>query len=141
MIDRYWGGMLDVGATTFWEGFNLEWTQNAGRIDELVPRGMKDIHGDFGEHCYVGFRHSLCHGWAGGPTAWLSRHVLGVEPVAPGCSKITIKPHLGRLAWAKGTFPTPHGPVSINVHKSADGTLQVDYTAPPGVEVVKENAN
>ena len=22
---------------------------------------MKDIHGDYGEFCYKGFRHSLCH--------------------------------------------------------------------------------
>ena len=92
MIDRYWGGMLDVGATTFWEGFDLDWTVNSGRIDEMVPPGKKDIHGDFGEHCYIGFRHSLCHGWAGGPTAWLSRHVLGVQPMAPGCSKLSIDP-------------------------------------------------
>ena len=39
------------------------------RIDELVPPGKKDLHGDFGAYCYVGFRHSLCHGWASGPTA------------------------------------------------------------------------
>jgi hypothetical protein len=47
-ISRYWGGMLDVGATTFWEDFDLAWTENAGRIDELVPAGKKDLHGDFG---------------------------------------------------------------------------------------------
>ena len=72
-IRTYWGAMLDFGATTFWEDFNLEWTNNAGRIDELVPPGKKDIHGDYGAYCYVGFRHSLCHGWASGPTAWLSQ--------------------------------------------------------------------
>ena len=79
-IRAYWGGMLDLGATTFWEDFDLGWTENAGRIDELVPPGKKDIHGDFGAYCYIGFRHSLCHGWAGGPTAWLSQHVLGIRP-------------------------------------------------------------
>ena len=36
--------MLDVGATTFWEDFNMEWLPDAGRIDELVPAGKKDIH-------------------------------------------------------------------------------------------------
>ena len=61
-IRTYWGAMLDFGATTFWEDFNLQWTNNAGRIDELVPSGKKDIHGDYGAYCYVGFRHSLCHG-------------------------------------------------------------------------------
>jgi H/ACA ribonucleoprotein complex subunit 4 len=37
-----------------------------------------DIHGDFGDHCYRGFRHSLCHGWASGPTAW-ARRIVGAE--------------------------------------------------------------
>ena len=76
-IRQYWGAMLDLGATTFWEDFDLEWTANAARIDELVPPGKKDIHGDFGNYCYKGFRHSLCHGWASGPTAWLSRARAG----------------------------------------------------------------
>lgn len=105
-ISQYWGGMLDFGATTFWEDFDLAWTQDAGRIDEMPTAGKKDLHGEFGAHCYVGFRHSFCHGWAGGPTAWLSKHVLGIVPVAPGCAKMTITPDLGRLEWAEGTFPS-----------------------------------
>jgi hypothetical protein len=63
--------MLDLGATTFWEDFDFAWTDNAARIDELVPAGKKDVHGGYGAYCYIGFRHSLCHGWASGPTAWL----------------------------------------------------------------------
>ncbi len=31
-IRRYWGGMLDVGAISFWEDFDLDWLDNAGRI-------------------------------------------------------------------------------------------------------------
>ena len=46
IISQFWGGMLDMGATTFWEDFDLDWTRNAGRIDEFVPEGKKDIHGD-----------------------------------------------------------------------------------------------
>lgn len=53
----------------------------------------KDIHGDCGAYCYVGFRHSLCHGWASGPTSWLSRHILGVEVIEPGCRQVRITPH------------------------------------------------
>lgn len=67
IIRRFWGGMLDLGATTFWEDFNLDWTADAAGIDDFVPKGKKDIHGDFGEYCYPGFRHSLCHGWASVP--------------------------------------------------------------------------
>lgn len=58
--------MLDMGATTFWEDFDMDWMENAARIDQIVPAGKKDIHGDYGAYCYRGFRHSLCHGWASG---------------------------------------------------------------------------
>lgn len=132
-ISQYWGGMLDVGATTFWEDFDLAWTKNAGRIDEPVAPGKKDLHGDFGAHCYVGFRHSFCHGWAGGPTAWLSRNVLGITPAEPGFTKVRITPHLGRLAWAEGSYPTPKGPIRVRHEKQADGSIKSTVHLPDGV--------
>lgn len=76
VIRDYWGGMLDLGATSFWEHFELDWMENAGRIDELTPEGKVDVHATYGDYCYVGLRHSLCHGWASGPTAWMSEFVL-----------------------------------------------------------------
>lgn len=123
VIRTYWGAMLDLGATTFWEDFNLDWLPNAAGIDELVPVGKKDIHGDFGAYCYEGFRHSLCHGWASGPTAWLSEFVLGVEVLAPGCRVVRVTPHLGDLQWAEGTFPTPYGLISIRHERTDDGRI------------------
>ena len=71
MMKEYYGGMLSRGATTFWEDFNLEWLEGSGRIDELPKPGEKDLHGDFGDYCYKGFRHSLCHGWSSGPISFL----------------------------------------------------------------------
>jgi hypothetical protein len=136
-ISQYWGGMLDFGATTFWEDFDLAWTKDAGRIDELVAPGKKNLHGDFGAFCYVGFRHSFCHGWAGGPTAWLSENVLGVTPVAPGCAEVRIAPHLGRLAWAQGTYPTPKGPIHVRHDKQPDGSIKTVVKLPEGVVRVK----
>lgn len=97
--------MLNLGATTFWEDFNLDWVANAGRIDELVLPGKKDIHGDCGAYCYVGFRHSLSHGWASGPTPWLTEHVLGITVVEPGCKAIKIEPHLEDLTFAEAASP------------------------------------
>ena len=66
MLKEYYGAMLDKGATSFWEDFDIEWTENSCRIDEFPKDGQKDIHGDFGKFCYVGFRHSLCHAWSCG---------------------------------------------------------------------------
>lgn len=137
-IRSFWGGMLDLGATTFWEDFNLDWMDNAGRIDEPTPAGKHDVHRDYGAYCYKGFRHSLCHGWASGPTSWLTRHVLGVEVVSPGATTIRIIPHLGDLDWAEGTFPTPQGIVKIRHTKQPDGSVHSDIQAPAGVNVLKE---
>lgn len=134
-VRTYWGAMLDLGATTFWEDFNLDWLPNAGRIDELVPAGKKDIHGDYGAYCYQGFRHSLCHGWASGPTAWLSQNVLGVKPIEPGFTRVRITPQLGNLQWVEGTYPTPRGPIHVRHERKADGTITSKIDAPPGVQV------
>ena len=136
-IRQYWGGMLDMGATTFWEDFDLDWTVNATGIDELVPKGKKDIHADFGAYCYKNLRHSLCHGWASGPTSWLTAHVLGVQTLEPGCKKLRIEPHLGDLQWVKGTFPTPFGVVHIKHTKDADGKVKTEVKAPKEVTIVK----
>ncbi len=134
-IRTYWGAMLDFGATTFWEDFNLEWTNNATRIDELVPPGKKDLHGDCGAYCYEGFRHSFCHGWASGPTAWLSQNVLGVKPLEPGFKRVRITPQLGNLKWAEGTYPTPLGPIKVRHERQPDGSVKSKIEVPPGVEV------
>jgi hypothetical protein len=136
-LRTYWGGMLDLGATTFWEDFNLKWTANAGRIDELVPEGKADIHGDFGDYCYKGFRHSLCHGWASGPTAWLSEHVLGVKIVKAGCKVVRIEPHLGDLQWVEGTFPTPRGILKVRHEKQSDGSVKSEVEAPAGIKIAE----
>ena len=96
-----------------------------------------DIHSSYGNYCYKGFRHSLCHGWASGPTTWLSAHVLGVKVLEPGCKKVAIEPHLGNLKWAKGTFPTPYGVIKISHKVDADGKVISDVQAPQGVEIVK----
>ena len=137
LIRKYWGAMLDLGATTFWEDFNLDWMKNAARIDEMVSEGKVDVHRDYGAYCYLSYRHSLCHGWASGPTAWLSRHVLGVEVVDAGCRTLRIRPHLESLLWAEGSWPTPFGPVSIRHEKHADGSISSKINAPAEVKVLK----
>jgi len=137
-ISSYWGAMLDLGATTFWEDFDFDWVENAARIDELVPEGKKDVHGGYGAYCYIGFRHSLCHGWASGPTAWLSEHVLGVTPLEPGFKRVRIVPQLGRLKWAEGAYPTPHGSIKVRHERQPDGSIKSQITAPTGITVVRE---
>ena len=89
---------------------------------------------------YRGFRHSLCHGWASGPTAWLTRFVLGVEILEPGCKKIRVCPHLDGLDWAKGSYPTPFGVIKLEHKRLPDGSIRTAVQASPEIELVYENA-
>jgi len=136
-IRTYWGGMLDMGATTFWEDFDLAWMANSSRIDQLPEPGKNDIHGDFGDYCYKGYRHSLCHGWASGPTAWLSEYVLGIKPLEPGFRVVAIEPHLADLQWAEGSFPTPLGVIKVRHEKNSKGVVVSTIEAPEGMLIKK----
>ncbi len=131
LIRRYWGAMLDFGATTFWEDFDLDWIQNASRIDEPPVPGKKDLHADFGNYCYQGLRHSFCHGWASGPTTFLSERILGVRFLEPGGKRILVQPDLGNLEFVRGEVPTPQGPVTV----AADASGRIQVNAPKGTEI------
>lgn len=134
IMKEYYGGMLDKGATTFWEDFDVEWIKDSGRIDELPKEGLKDVHGDYGNYCYKGFRHSLCHGWSCGPVAFLSENVLGVNIDDFGCKKITVSPSLGDLKFAKGGVPTPYGTVEIS-HTATGKGVKTEIVAPKEIEI------
>ncbi len=137
-IRQYWGGMLDLGATTFWEDFDLDEAKNAGRIDEIVPAGKLDYHRNTGAYCYIGLRRSLSHGWASGPTAWLTEHVLGFTVIEPGCKVIKIEPHLGDLQWVEGSFPTPYGVIRVKHVKGANGKIKTEVLeAPSHVKIIR----
>jgi len=135
IIREYWGGMLKMGATSFWEDFDIKWMENSSRIDEITPEGMNDIHGDFGRYCYRQFRHSLCHGWASGPTPFLSEQIAGIEILESGCKKLKIRPNLGDLEWIKVTYPTPFGNILVHAEK-VDGQIKTKITAPEEIKVI-----
>ena len=125
VIRDYWGGMLDLGATTFWEDFDVLDVANSGRIDTVIPSGKFDIHGDF-----------LCHGWESGPTPWLTQYVLGIH-VMDGGKTIKIEPHLGDLKFAKGTFPTKYGIFKVSHVRGADGKIKTSLEVPEGLTVTQ----
>ena len=137
-LRNYWGAMLDMGATSFWEGFDVSWTNNAVRVDEMPVAGKPNIHSDFGDFCYKGCRNSLCHGWSCSPASLLIHQVLGIRPVAPGCREIEIQPFLGDLEWVEGALSTPLGPVEVKARKKEDGTLKVDISAPDGIKIIRK---
>lgn len=135
IISAYYGGMLDLGATTFWEDFDVDWAKSAGRIDEIVPNGKDDVHGDFGKHCYTGFRHSLCHAWSSAACPFMSRYILGIEVLSP--KVVRISPNLGKLRYAQGTYPTPYGELKVAHMRREDGTVSTQIIAPSQLKILR----
>ena len=135
---EYYGGMLSMGATTFWEDFDVDWMRNSARLDEFPKEGQNDIHGDFGQFCYKQFRHSFCHAWSVGIIQFLYEQVLGVQISNGGFKKVKIKPYLGEMSYVKGSIPTPYGRIFIECKKNANGEIFAKYSAPKEVEILLE---
>ena len=75
---------------------------------------------------------SLCHGFSATPTYQLSRHVLGVAPVAPGFASATLSPDLADLDHAEGIVPTPRGDVEARLKRTSKGFI-AHYRLPAGL--------
>jgi len=131
----FWGGMLDLGATTFWEDFDIKWLENAGRIDEIVPADKVDVHLTYGGYCYKRLRHSLAHGWASGPTSWMSSKIMGLFPLDAGSLVVRLEPHMAGLKWIEGSLPTPYGPVKVRLEQLEDGRVRAEVSAPEQVRI------
>jgi hypothetical protein len=58
-------------------------------------------------------RSSAAHAWSTGATSALSRYVLGPEPTRPGWRRWRVKPRPAAIGWARGSAPTPHGPLRV----------------------------
>ena len=113
IIKEYFGAMLSRGATTFWEDFDMEWLNGSGRIDEIPEDGVKDIHGDYGAHCYKNFRHSLCHGWASGVLSFVIEYIFGLH--LTGKDEYTLTPHPWGIEKLYAKIPINSGWLEINI--------------------------
>ena len=92
----YWGGMLRLGATSFWEKYDP--AQSGADHYAMYARP---------------FRKSLCHAWGASPIYLLGKYYLGVKPTSPGYATYTVEPVLGGLEWMEGTVPTPDGEITL----------------------------
>lgn len=95
-IRDYWGGMLDLGATSFWEKYN----PNEKGTEHLAMYGRP-------------FGKSLCHAWGASPIYLLGKYYLGVKPEKEGYKEFSIRPVLGDLQYMEGSVPTPNGDIKI----------------------------
>lgn len=130
----YWGGMLKLGATSFWEEYN-------------PAKQGAEHYAMYGRE----FGKSLCHAWGASPLYLLGKYYLGVKPTAPGYSEYVVEPNLGGLEWMQGKVPTPDGDIELYVSKeqvkikgaTGEGTIKLKSRTQPTGEnvtaVAKEN--
>jgi len=95
-MKNYWGGMLKLGATSFWEEYNPD----KKGVEHLAMYGRP-------------FGKSLCHAWGASPIYLLGKYYLGVQPGTPGYETYTVEPNLGGLAWMEGKVPTQQGDIEL----------------------------
>jgi hypothetical protein len=104
----------------------------ADRLPDLYPRWLQflvDGYDTIGE-CWGWGTH--VHGWSCTPTRDVIFYTLGITPAAPGYAKARIAPRLGRLTWAKGSAPTPHGLIHVEV---SDGSVVINSPIPVELEL------
>lgn len=92
----YWGGMLSLGATSFWEKYD----PTESGVQHYAMYGRP-------------FGRSLCHAWGASPIYLLGKYYLGVKPLEPGFQRYAVEPVLGGLKWMEGEVPTPHGNIKV----------------------------
>ena len=112
---NYWGGMLQLGATSFWE----EYDPAKKGAEHLAMYGRP-------------FGKSLCHAWGASPLYLLGKYYLGVKPTAPGYASYTVEPSLGGLQWIQGKVPVPAGTIDVYCNSS-----QIKIKSPAGNGVLK----
>lgn len=133
VIRDYFGAMLDMGATAFWEDFDIDWlSDNPLPVTALPDKMRKNIHADYGKFCYTGLRHSLCHGWSSGFIDFFFGYVLGIKPTEVAYKSVKITPHLCGLDYAEGELPTVFGNVYVR-HEVKNGVVVSTVRLPHGV--------
>jgi alpha-L-rhamnosidase len=114
-MKEYWGGMLNLGATSFWEEYNPSQSGAA----HLAMYGRK-------------FGKSLCHAWGASPIYLLGKYYLGVKPTSAGYATYVAEPSLGGLQWMEGKVPTPDGDISLRM-----SATEIKITGACGIGTLK----
>lgn len=116
-IKKYWGGMLELGAATFWEEFD--------------PSKSGSDH--YSMYCDP-YGKSLCHAWGASPIYLIGRYCFGVKPVTAGFNEFIVEPYLGCFKSLDSQIPIKDGEITftlengvLTVTSSRDGgTLRVN---------------
>ena len=70
------------------------------------------------------------HAWGAAPASIIPRHLMGVQPLAPGFEQILIQPQPGSLEWAELTTPTIRGPVTVRFNHLPHKSIHLETETP-----------
>lgn len=72
------------------------------------------------------------HAWSAHPNFDFLTIVAGIRPKSPGCSTVSIEPHLGSLRSVVSAMATPKGMVEVNYASRTSG-VSAEISLPPDV--------
>lgn len=104
LIKSYYGRLIDLGATTWWETFNA------------------NLH----------YWAALSHGWGSSPTWFLTSYVLGLQ--RKGTNTWLLKPALAGVEYVEGKIPLQSGKIQASWENLGCGDQRIELTAPSGTE-------
>ncbi len=117
MLKNYWGGMIEKGATTFWESYFPE----QSRVENYAMYGRP-------------YGKSLCHAWGSSPIYLIGKYILGVRPTSPGYATFEVVPNAACFRSFSGKVPAGKGTVSVTL---SDGKYTVLSDTGGGTLIVK----
>lgn len=95
-MKEYWGGMIERGASTFWEEFDP---------NQSVEEQYSMYDDPYGK--------SLCHAWGANPIFIISRYFAGLYPTKPGYETFCVEPRLEMFEEFSTELPVKNGAVEI----------------------------
>ena len=116
-----WGGMLRLGATTFFEAYDASQTGNERYAFYRRPYGL-----------------SLCHTWSAGPAALLPILFFGCEPTSDGWRTFRLAPSPLCRGKEAATIPTPAGAIRL---WREEGRLREEFPPEITPEVPRSTGN
>ncbi|MBQ8295427.1 MAG: hypothetical protein IJX87_03225 [Clostridia bacterium] len=116
-VKSYWGGMIDEGATAFWE----EYDPTVKGAEKYAMYGRK-------------YGKSLCHSWGASPLYLLGRYVVGLKPDGAGYRRFSLKPYMDGKLFYEAELPANEGYVQVKYDGETlvvfsdkkDGTVYAD---------------
>ncbi len=127
-LKSYWGGMIDEGATTFWEQYDS--TKKGAEKYAMYDR-------PYGK--------SLCHAWGAAPAYLIAACILGIKPQGTGYQTFLCTPQPDQICDCTLKVPTQAGSIYIS---KRGGVLEIENTncggrviLPKGWKVANDGQN